>query len=78
MTMLRAIINRSTKTWEDFLPFMEFAYNRVVHSVTKCTPFEIVYGFNLLSTIDLVPFSSNEVVNFQADEKTAIIQELHK
>lgn len=30
VTMLRAIIDKNTKTWEDFLAFVEFAYNMVV------------------------------------------------
>ena len=37
-TMLRAIIDKNLKTWEDCLPFIEFAYNRAVHSTTKYTP----------------------------------------
>ncbi|KAF7835029.1 uncharacterized protein G2W53_009888 [Senna tora] len=33
-TMLRAIVGKNLKTWEDCLPFIEFAYNRAVHSST--------------------------------------------
>ncbi|XP_022973897.1 uncharacterized protein LOC111472489, partial [Cucurbita maxima] len=58
--MLRAIIDKNLKTWEVCLPFIEFAYNRVVHSTTKCTPFEIVYGFNPLTPLDLLPIPSKE------------------
>lgn len=76
--MLRTLIDKNTKSWEDFLPFIEFAYNNVVHNVGKCLPFEIVYSFNPLSLIDLFHLPSNEVINFQADEKTAILRELHK
>ena len=32
--------------------------NRVAHSTTKCTPFEVVYGFNSLTPIDLLPMPS--------------------
>ena len=59
-TILTAIIDKNLKTWEDCLSFIEFAYNRVVHSTTKCTPFEIVYGFNPLTLVDLLPMSSKE------------------
>lgn len=65
-------------TWEDFLPFTEFAYNKVVHIFTHCSLFEIVYGFNHLTPIDLLPLPSNEVVNFQVDEKTTAIEDLRK
>uniref|UniRef100_A0A2N9IQ26 RNA-directed DNA polymerase n=1 Tax=Fagus sylvatica TaxID=28930 RepID=A0A2N9IQ26_FAGSY len=44
-TLLRAIIRKNIKTWEECLPHVEFAYNRAVHSATKFSPFEIVYGF---------------------------------
>ena len=54
-TLLRAIIQKNLKTWEECLPHVEFAYNRTVHSATKFSPFEIVYGFNPLTPLDLLP-----------------------
>jgi hypothetical protein len=39
-TLLRAIIRKNIKTWEECLPHVEFAYNRAVHSATKFSPFE--------------------------------------
>ena len=60
------------------MPFIEFAYNRVVHSTTKCTPFEIVYGFNPLTPIDLLPIPSKEFVNFDANTKVEFVHKLHK
>ena len=63
--MLRAIIDKNLKNWEDCLPFIEFAYNMVVHSTTKCTPFEIVYSFNPLTPIDLLPILSKELIIMQ-------------
>lgn len=30
-TLLHAIVGKNLKTWEDFLPFVEFAYNMIVH-----------------------------------------------
>jgi len=37
------------------LPHVEFSYNRIVHIITNCSPFEIVYGFNPLILFDLLP-----------------------
>ncbi|XP_031376072.1 uncharacterized protein LOC116191936, partial [Punica granatum] len=54
-TLLRAIIKKNIKTWEECLPHVEFAYNRSVHSATKFSPFEVVYGFNPLTPLDLSP-----------------------
>jgi len=53
--LLRAIIQKNLKSWEECLPFVEFAYNRTVHSTTSFSPFEIVYGFNPLTPMDLIP-----------------------
>ncbi|XP_073286746.1 uncharacterized protein [Primulina huaijiensis] len=53
-TLLRAILKKNLKNWEDCLPFVEFAYNRCMHSTTNYSPFEIVYGFNPLTPLDLM------------------------
>lgn len=58
-----AIIQKNFKTWEDCLPYVQFAYNRIVHSATKFTTLEIVYGFNPLTPLDLIPLPLSEHVN---------------
>lgn len=54
-TLLRAIISKNLKGWEDCLPTCELAYNWTTHSTTNHSPFEIVYGFNPLTPLDLPP-----------------------
>jgi len=41
--------------WDEYLPHLEFAYNRVVHKTTNISPFEVVYGFNPHTPLDLLP-----------------------
>ena len=45
-----------------------FAYNRIVHSATKFSPFKIVCGFNLLIPMDLSPLPLSERVNLDGQK----------
>ncbi|XP_051149220.1 uncharacterized protein LOC127263941 [Andrographis paniculata] len=54
-TLLRCIIKKNLRSWESCLPHVEFAYNHAIHSATNMSPFEVVYGFNPLSPVDLLP-----------------------
>jgi len=75
--LLRAIIQKNLKNWEDCLPFIEFAYNRSVHSTTDYSPFEIVYGFNPLTPLDLIPFPVDEKVSLDGNQKAQVVKDLH-
>jgi hypothetical protein len=75
--LLRAIIQKNLKNWEDCLPFIEFAYNRSVHSTTDYSPFEIVYGFNPLTPLDLIPLPINERVSLDGNQKAQVVKDLH-
>jgi hypothetical protein len=52
--LLRSILKKNLKLWEESLPHVEFAYNKVVHSATNFCPFKIVYGFKPFAPIDLL------------------------
>jgi len=54
-TLLRATIKKNLRTWEEYLSCVEFAYNMVVHNNTQLSPFEIIYSFNPLTPLDLLP-----------------------
>ena len=68
--LLHVVIQKNLKNREDCLPFIEFAYNRSVHSTTKFSPFEIVYGFNPLTPMDLMSLDGNC--------KTQVVKLLHE
>ena len=68
-TLLRAIIKRDIKTWEECLPHVEFAYNCIIHSATKFSPFEIVYGFNPLTPLDLTSLHLSKCANLDGKKK---------
>ena len=77
-TLLRAIISKNIKTWEDCLPHVEFAYNRSMHSATKFSPFEIVYGFNPLTPLDLSPLPVSEHLNLDGEKKAEFVKKIHE
>ena len=72
------MIIQNIREWEELLPHIEFAYNRVVYSTTSPSPFEVVYGFNPLTPLDLLPLPTHEAWTCQDDEiKAKYIQDLH-
>lgn len=77
-TLLRAIIRKNLKTWEECLPHIEFAYNRSVHSATKFSPFEVVYGFNPLTPLDLLPLPFDKLVHVDGKKKADFVKQLHQ
>jgi hypothetical protein len=77
-TLLRTIIQKNLKNWEDCLPFIEFAYNRSVHSTTDFSPFEIVYGFNPLTPLELLPLPVHERTSLDGQKKAEMVKKLHE
>ncbi|OMO89160.1 reverse transcriptase [Corchorus capsularis] len=76
-TLLRALIKKNLRTWEDCLPHVEFAYNQSIHSTTGCSPFETVYGFNPLNPLDLLSLPLSVQVDMDGQRKADYVRELH-
>ena len=76
--ILRAVLNKNLKTWEECPPHVEFAYNRAVHLTTKFCPFEIVYGFKPTAPIDLLPLPLQERANMDAGKRADFVKKLHE
>jgi hypothetical protein len=73
-----AVLKKNLKMWEECLPHVEFAYNRVVHSITKVSPFQVVYGFNPRVPIDLLSLPTSKRINHDAKERADFILKLHE
>lgn len=77
-TLLRAVLETNFKAWEDALPLIEFAYNRVSYGTTSYSPFEVAYRFNLLTPLDLVPLPiSSTLFHKEAESRERYVKELH-
>jgi translation initiation factor IF-1 len=78
-TLLRAVLKKNLKMWEEWLPHVEFAYNRAVHSTTQHSPFEIVYGFNPLTPLDLLPLPNTSVLKHKDGKaKAEFVRKMHE
>jgi len=60
-----------------FLSFIEYAYNRSVHFTTKFSPFEIIYGCNPWTPLDLLSLPVDERVSFDGSRKAHVVKYLH-
>ncbi|KAK1680704.1 hypothetical protein QYE76_041552 [Lolium multiflorum] len=76
--LLRSMIKKNLKEWEDCLPHVEFAYNRAVHSTTELCPFEVVYGFKPITPLDLLPLPIHERVNMEASKRADFVRKIHE
>jgi hypothetical protein len=77
-TMLRAVLESNLKLWEECLPHIESAYNRSMHSTTKVSPFQVVYGFNPRAPIDLFPLPPSKTTCFDASQQSKFILKMHE
>jgi len=78
-TMLKAVMRGSHKSWDAYLPHIEFAYNKVVHKNTNISPFEVVYGFNPLTPLDLLPLPNPQTyVHKEGATKAEFVKKMHE
>jgi len=68
--MLRAVLRAN---------HIEFGCNRVVQKTTQLSPFEVVYGFNRLTPMDLPPFpNSRELIHKEGTSRANFLRKLHE
>ncbi|KAL4348585.1 hypothetical protein GQ457_17G008700 [Hibiscus cannabinus] len=75
--LLRSVVGKNVRNWENCLPFVEFAYNRSIHSSTGYSPFELVYGFNPLTALDLVPLPLTDICSLDGEQKAELVKTIH-
>jgi len=53
-TLLRALVKKNIKEWDELLSHAEFAFNRPPSKATGLSPFQVVYGQNPRTPFDLI------------------------
>src|SRR3954468_23496147 len=77
-TLLRLLIKKNLKDWEDCIPHAEFAYNRAKHSTTQRSTFMVVYGFEPSTALDVLPLPLHERVNMDINKSAEFMKKLHQ
>ncbi|KAL6203645.1 hypothetical protein ACLB2K_027345 [Fragaria x ananassa] len=76
--LLRVLVRSNKASWNEFIPQAEFAYNSSKHNTTNVSPFEVVYGRNPTSLLDLIPLPINDRFNGDSKDMAKHIQKLHE
>ena len=53
-SMLRKFVGRSGKDWDEYLPYLLFAYREVPQESTGVSPFEMLYGRRVRGPLDVI------------------------
>ena len=64
--MLKKFVSRNQKDWDEYLPYLLFAYCEVPQETTGFSPFELLYGRCVRGPLDVLK------ENWTGDKETAV------
>ncbi|KAJ7971418.1 Ty3/gypsy retrotransposon protein [Quillaja saponaria] len=74
---LRCFVSNRPKEWARWIPWAEYCYNTSIHSATKKTPFEIVYGRAPSTLLSYIPRATQvDYVEIELKARDLILKEL--
>lgn len=76
--LLRSLKRDSPRQWDIILPQAKFAYNQSIYRTIGKSPFEIIYGRNLITPLDLTPLTIIDHFCVEGDEQLSQIKEHHQ
>nr|GEX13925.1 RNA-directed DNA polymerase [Tanacetum cinerariifolium] len=76
--LLCSLIKDYAKQWDLILPQAKFAYNRSVNHTIGKSPFEVVYGQNPITPLDLVTIPEVGQFSEEGADQSEQIKELHR
>nr|GEV84299.1 peroxidase 64 [Tanacetum cinerariifolium] len=76
---LRCFVSDKPKKWVDWLPWAEYSYNTSVHTSTKFSPFEVVYGRLPLKLVPYIPRTASvQEVDEYLQDRDSLLKHLRK
>jgi len=78
ITLLSRIVSKSLRDWDFKLTHTRFVYNRAPFYATSHSPFEMCYGLNPFTPIDLTPIPQESKVSFEAEARAKEMKRLRK
>ena len=76
-TLLRVLVKKNVKAWDELLPHVDFAFNRAPSKATHLFPFQVVYGYNPKTPLDLTPIPTPTKFSWEAEKRAKEIKDLH-
>lgn len=74
--MLSMYVDVQHKTWDQVLPYVTFAYNTAIQETTRFTPFRLVYGREVQTTLDaMLPHDTDASLTSDAEQLTQHAEE---
>lgn len=71
-------MGKNIRQWDLLLAHAEFAYNWSKSRTTGYSPFEVVYGQNPISPLELAPLPTTQQFSGDAEERVKFIKKLHE
>nr|GEY39600.1 peroxidase 64 [Tanacetum cinerariifolium] len=76
---LRCFVSDKPKKWVDWLPWAEYSYNTSVHTSTKFSPFEAVYGRLPPKLVPYIPGTASvQEVDEYLQDRDSLLKHLRK
>jgi len=70
-------VKKNIKEWDELLTHAEFAFNRTPSKATGLSPFQVVYGQNPRTPLDLTSIPTPIKFSWEAEKRAKEIQDLH-
>jgi len=70
-------VKKSVKGWDELLPHAEFAFNRAPSKTTQLSPFQVVYGCNPRTPLDLTPLPTSAKFSWEVEKRAKEMKNLH-